>query len=455
MTVLIMNDEETPISTKKVKVVVAICIGIPPISSKWLIDCESHNAFLPTESYQIKDAILDFSLSNSIQLRTTAQLTGGVLNGCGVFIATGVCSKEGMPTKDVFHFLVKTSGGTILKTQQLVKFDASRLIIISNSTLSQQLIELCERGAIAVNGTSFLHAIKIQQLQLTSNQPPVMHSSFNAKTSLGVDTLQIKTPTRKTNVGADDKVKITTSCKSLSPVVLDPRSTIEESVVNPSESTSTNFHDTFLSDRARSVKKLFGERSNSITAKLIADKDKDVRVIIPVKRVVRSVSSHREGVFDVGAVKMVDVGDGGTLCVHENPQDHIRLLSYRDGNGEKLFISQDLNRFIHPSNVIKGNGGKEPVFYMGAVNRLACHFRRYIFEFDSVAVLAYALGHIFYDNMAHLSEFFVQDDRNRFLGSSTSVPDHYVESEESGMDIDYEVDEAPYVDPRYKGQSQY
>jgi hypothetical protein len=118
-------------------------------------------------------------------------------------------------------------------------------------------------------------------------------------------------------------------------------------------------------------------------------------------------------------------------------------------------MSQDLNRFIHPSTVIKGNRGKEPVFYIGAVNRLECHYRRYIFEFDSVAVLAYALGHIFNDNMAHLSEFFVQEDRNRFLGSSTSVPDHYVESEESGMDIDYEVDEAPYVDPRYKGQSQY
>lgn len=118
-------------------------------------------------------------------------------------------------------------------------------------------------------------------------------------------------------------------------------------------------------------------------------------------------------------------------------------------------MSQDLNRFIHPSTVIKGNGGKEPVFYMGAVNRLECHYRRYIFKFDCNAVLTYALGHIFYDNMAHLSEFFIQDDRNRFLGSSTSVPDHYVEREESDMDIDYEVDEAPYVDPRYKGQSQY
>jgi hypothetical protein len=36
MTVLIMNDEETPISTKKV--VVAIYLGIPPILIKWLID---------------------------------------------------------------------------------------------------------------------------------------------------------------------------------------------------------------------------------------------------------------------------------------------------------------------------------------------------------------------------------------------------------------------------------
>lgn len=156
-----MNDKETPISTRKVKVVVAICIGIPPISIKWLIDCESHDAFLPTEPYQIKDAILDFSLSRSIQLQSTAQLTGDVLNGCGVLIANGVCSKKEMPTRDVFQFLVKSSGGTLLRTQQLEKHDVSRLVIITNSTLTSQSIKLCELGAVMVTGKAFLHAIKI------------------------------------------------------------------------------------------------------------------------------------------------------------------------------------------------------------------------------------------------------------------------------------------------------
>jgi len=178
---------------------------------------ESHNAFLPTEPYQIKDAVLDFSLSKSILLQSNAQLTGGVLNGCEIFITKGVCNKEGMPTRDVFHFLVKASGGTLLRTQktsggtlsrtqQLEKNFASRLVIISNSTLSPQFIVLCHmRDAVIVTGKAFLHAIKIQQFQLTSNQPPVMHSSFNAKTSLGIDTLKMETPNMETPMRETDQ----------------------------------------------------------------------------------------------------------------------------------------------------------------------------------------------------------------------------------------------------------
>jgi len=198
------------------------------------------------------------------------------------------------------------------------------------------------------------------------------------------------------------------------PSVLDP-------ITSTSSATHSNFFNEFFRDRDIMVKQHFNERSDETTAKLVADKDEHVRTKIRVKMVARSVSTHKEGAFDVGVVKMCKVGDGGTLCVHENPVDGIRRLLYRDGNGEKLFMSQDLNRFSHPSTVIKGNGGKEPVFYMGIVNCLQCHYRRYIFEFDCNAVLAFALGHIFYDNMAHLSEFFVQDDRNRFLGSSSAM----------------------------------
>lgn len=439
MTVLIMNDKEIPIGTKKLKVVVAICLGILPISIKWLIDCESHNALLPTEPYQIKDAVLDFSFSKSILLRSNAQLTGGVLNGCEFFITKGVCSKEGMPTRDVFHFLVKTSGGTLLRTQQLEKNGgtllraqlleknvASRLVIISNSTLSPQFIALCHmRDEVIVTGKAFLHAIKIQQFQLTSNLPPVMHSSFNAKTSLGVDTLKMETPKmetpmRETNQ-ADDQAKInadfevnpsTASRNSSNDAKIAVTNVVDPSVIDPITSTSnathSNFRDEFFHDRDIMVKQHFKERSDESTAKLVADKDEHVRTKICVKTVARSVSTHKEGAFDVGVVRMCKVGDRGTLCVHENPVDGIRRLSYRDGNGKKLFVSQDLNRFSHPSTVIKGNGGKEPVFYMGIVNCLQCHYHRYIFEFDCNAVLAFALGHIFYDNMAHLSEFFVQ-----------------------------------------------
>ena len=61
-------------------------------------------------------------------------------------------------------------------------------------------------------------------------------------------------------------------------------------------------------------------------------------------------------------------------------------------------------------------------------------------------MLASALGHIYYDNMAHLTMFFDLDEmKNRFLAISKSVPDHVIKHAESAMEVDIEVD---------KGESQ-
>lgn len=81
--------------------------------------------------------------------------------------------------------------------------------------------------------------------------------------------------------------------------------------------------------------------------------------------------------------------------------------------------------------------------------------RRFFFKFDNKHVLASALGHIFYDDMTHLTEFFDLDEmKNRFLAISKSVPDHVIKRAESAMEVDIEVNKAPCIDARFKGESQ-
>ena len=80
---------------------------------------------------------------------------------------------------------------------------------------------------------------------------------------------------------------------------------------------------------------------------------------------------------------------------------------------------------------------------------------RFFFEFDNKHVFASALGHIFYDDMTHLTKFFDLDEmKNRFLAISKSVPDYVIKRAESTMSVDIEVDKAPYIDACFKGESQ-
>ena len=79
----------------------------------------------------------------------------------------------------------------------------------------------------------------------------------------------------------------------------------------------------------------------------------------------------------------------------------------------------------------------------------------FFFEFDNKHELASALGYIFYDDMTHPTEFFDLDEmKNRFFAISKSVPDHVIKRAKSAIEVDIEVDKAPYIDARFKGESQ-
>ena len=39
-------------------------------------------------------------------------------------------------------------------------------------------------------------------------------------------------------------------------------------------------------------------------------------------------------------------------------------------------------------------------------------------------------------------------------GTGKSVPDHVIKHAESAMEVDIEIDKAPYIDARFKGESQ-
>jgi hypothetical protein len=210
-----------------------------------------------------------------------------------------------------------------------------------------------------------------------------------------------------------------------------------------------NFHNEFIRDHASRAAQLYQEKSASVASTFIVDNDKNVQVKIPVKSVLCTVSDkNKEGVIEFGLSPMCKVGDGGKVIVHKNA-DNTRQLLYSDGSGKTLFRTG--SSLFDPWTVIKGNAGQDPVFYMDAVNiavniiaqRQLCPF---FFEFDNKHVFASALGHIFYDDMTHLTKFFDLDEmKNRFLAISKSVPDHVIKHAESAMEVDIEVD---------KGESQ-
>jgi hypothetical protein len=54
-----------------------------------------------------------------------------------------------------------------------------------------------------------------------------------------------------------------------------------------------------------------------------------------------------------------------------------------------------------------------------------------------------------------MMSFFNDDvERNRFLAISTSLPDHKIKRSEFDMDVDIDIEEAPFTHETYKGESQ-
>jgi hypothetical protein len=78
-----------------------------------------------------------------------------------------------------------------------------------------------------------------------------------------------------------------------------------------------------------------------------------------------------------------------------------------------------------------------------------------VFEFNGLAALSTAIKLLLYDDMALHDEFFNDDvERNRFLAISTSLPDHKIKRSEFDMDVDIDIEEAPFTHETYKGESQ-
>jgi hypothetical protein len=172
-----------------------------------------------------------------------------------------------------------------------------------------------------------------------------------------------------------------------------------------------------------------------------------VRAQIPVQDAWRSISNPNIGDPDRG-----QLGENGFLVVLEDPLNKLRQVWYFTKNGKKLFRA-DAPSF-DPWSVIQGNAGVEPCLFMDAVNYEQQRLRRFYFRFSSNFVLASALGHILYDNMAFLDEFFNANGTNRFLATSTSLPDHVRVYADNEMVVDSFAVRPSNTPARYKGETQ-
>ncbi len=173
-----------------------------------------------------------------------------------------------------------------------------------------------------------------------------------------------------------------------------------------------------------------------------------VRAQIPVQEAWRSISNPNIGDPDRG-----QLGENGFLVVLEDPlKKLVRQVWYFTKNGKKLFRADAPS--LDPWSVIQGNAGVEPCLFMDAVNYEQQRLRRFFFRFSSNFVLASALGHILYDNMALLDEFFNANGTNRFLATSTSLPDHVRVYADNEMVVDSFAVRPSNTPARYKGETQ-
>ena len=66
-----------------------------------------------------------------------------------------------------------------------------------------------------------------------------------------------------------------------------------------------------------------------------------------------------------------------------------------------------------------------------------------------------AIQLLLYDDLVMLGELFNDDaNKNRFLAISPSLPDHKIKCGKSDMDVDIDIDKAPFTDESYKCESQ-
>ena len=177
---------------------------------------------------------------------------------------------------------------------------------------------------------------------------------------------------------------------------------------------------------------------------------------IPVKYVFCSVyHADRNDVVELGLGPMRLFAEEGELAVVEYPTgSKNRQALFGKADGKLLFRANLLNK-LDPWRMICSNAGKQHCFFIDTVNCEEGLYRRFLFEFSDKVALRDAIKLLVYDDMALLNEFFIDDvEMNRFLATSTSLPDHKIKRGEFDMDVDIDIDEAPFTHESYKGESQ-
>ena len=177
---------------------------------------------------------------------------------------------------------------------------------------------------------------------------------------------------------------------------------------------------------------------------------------IPVKYVFRSVyHADRNDVVELGLGPMRLFAEEGELAVVEYlTGSKNRQALFGEADGKLLFRANLLNK-LDLWRMIRGNAGKQHCFFIDTVNCEEGLYRRFLFEFSDKVALRDAIKLLVYDDMALLNEFFIDDvEMNRFLATSTSLPDHKIKRGEFDMDVDIDIHEAPFMHESYKGESQ-
>ena len=170
MSVLVAYDGQSTVNCRREKIVAALCLGIPIVSTGWLEHCNEENKFVDVEPFLLKDSEAQFDLSHSIERHLNAQERGGILHGLIIYVCPGEAGVNGLPSKEGYRVLVEACGATLLQNAtQLSKQDASKVVMIVNNTqsLGTKARLFLSNGPMVMHGREFMNALLEQQFEFT------------------------------------------------------------------------------------------------------------------------------------------------------------------------------------------------------------------------------------------------------------------------------------------------